>query len=697
MSNQQVSGGNGSGNVSGGSVEIKSVKTIKFGGEDENWREWSRKVLAYFGQQGWTEAILDEKKASESEKNKALNFLVMSLTSRAFAFVQDATSAATVWRELCEEYEPNDDVDVYDIQESFSKCQLKSKKENPLFWFKRLEHLNYRLCSIDAKYKKSDEDLKIHVMVNLPEGEYSDLITTMRKTLKTMPFNEVKKDIKQHWRRLVREEVNDKNDEKETVLNTHQENPKSSGTKFVKRFKGKCSYCGKIGHKRADCFKRKKDEANSNKSKNKGLKCWNCGKFGHVAANCKAPKKEEAENMFVGQILSTEVDGDRTYADVVKNKFPKIPQDYDSIENLFCEEEEESEVKPDEVVSNTIKNQMNVEAINETYRLRNQVRRIGEIYPCDVKPSEKKKIKVESKDLIPKSDLSMNPKVTLKTHWNKFRSTMEDFVEKLEVNEDVSEVINRMNEEYKVICEITYHSLFSTGRGKLSGFDVHQSGYRLKSNEKCRDLGVYVVNEANYLDECGSNVDVDENVNVVGMNVEKWLLDSGSTVHLTNNKTYLRNLTRANTNVTVGTGTSVHAYVKGELMLEQLITRDVITLKDVLYVPSFNQNILSVSKMLKEGYVVHGNKNCLKLIRGNKTISTSTKDQQNMFYLHVKRLEDFDNKSHSRMGVSHGKESVRKSNNIRKCVTCDNVSSRNNYANRNAKTNRCIDTCKPKR
>ena len=85
MSNQQVSSGNGAGNVSGGSVEIKSVKTIKFGGEEGNWREWSRKVLAYFGQQGWTNAVLDEKKASESEKNKALNFLIMSLTSRAFA------------------------------------------------------------------------------------------------------------------------------------------------------------------------------------------------------------------------------------------------------------------------------------------------------------------------------------------------------------------------------------------------------------------------------------------------------------------------------------------------------------------------------------------------------------------------------------------------------------------------------------
>ena len=160
-----------------------------------------------------------------------------------------------------DEYEPNEDVDLYDVQEKFTKCKLNEGRENPTLWFKRMEHLNFRLGSIDKTYLKSEDDLKVHTIVNLPQVFYGDFITSVRKTLKSTSWRELKKDIKSHWRRLVRNDELERNDEKktnETVLNTHQNTKKPEKANFVK-FKGRCSYCGKFGHKKADCNKRKWD------------------------------------------------------------------------------------------------------------------------------------------------------------------------------------------------------------------------------------------------------------------------------------------------------------------------------------------------------------------------------------------------------------------------------------------------------
>ena len=275
-------------NPGAGGVQVKSIKTIRFDGEEKNWREWSRKVLAFFKQQGWADAVLNPKVATDEMKTKALNFLVMSLSGIAFSYVQDATDASEVWNELVDEYEPNEDVDLYDIQENFTKCKLKNGRENPTLWFKRMEHLNFRLGSIDKTYLKSEDDLKVHTIVNLPQAFYGDFITSVRKTVKTTSWRELKKDIKSHWRRLVRndaDEVNNENIASETVLNTHQDSKQPEKANFAK-FKGRCSYCGKFGHKKADCNKRKSDR--NKKEGKKNIKCFKCGKTGHYASECRS-------------------------------------------------------------------------------------------------------------------------------------------------------------------------------------------------------------------------------------------------------------------------------------------------------------------------------------------------------------------------------------------------------------------------
>ena len=230
---------------------LASVKVIPFSGKDEEWREWSKKVLAFATVKGWQKALFStssqDKEVTDQMMVSALNFLTMSLTDQAFAFVENAPNAAQVWDELNEEFEPCEDTDVYELQEEFTRCKLLHTRENPTLWFKRLEHLNQRLRKIDPKYKKNDDDVKIHVRVNLPEGLYSELITKTRDELKTMSVKDFKKQIKSHWRRFTRnDEEQEKTEQAERVLKTTDSNKDRTGRKFTKtrQLKGICRRCG---------------------------------------------------------------------------------------------------------------------------------------------------------------------------------------------------------------------------------------------------------------------------------------------------------------------------------------------------------------------------------------------------------------------------------------------------------------------
>ena len=130
-----------------GKKSLTSVKALSFDGKHSYWKEWSTKVLAYGRTKGWEVALTDENTKQEV-KDEALNFLIMSLTGNAFLFVSHASDPFTVWKELCDEFEPTEDMDLYDIKEEFSNCQMKKETENPSIWLKRLENINRRLCEI---------------------------------------------------------------------------------------------------------------------------------------------------------------------------------------------------------------------------------------------------------------------------------------------------------------------------------------------------------------------------------------------------------------------------------------------------------------------------------------------------------------------------------------------------------------------
>ena len=206
---------------------------------------------AYAKVKGFHKTLINNNDSAVTDKmrDNALNFLTMCLCETAFAFVEDASNAAQVWNELKEEYSPSEDIDVHSLQEEFLRCTLKSDLENPVHWFKRLEHINSRLTNINLTYKKSEEDLKIHIKVHLPSKYYSELLTMIRRTFRTISLKDFKKEIKAHWRSIM-ENSGIQDGKEETVLNTN-----GSAKRFYKQFKGQCRICGEFGHKAKFCPK----------------------------------------------------------------------------------------------------------------------------------------------------------------------------------------------------------------------------------------------------------------------------------------------------------------------------------------------------------------------------------------------------------------------------------------------------------
>ena len=147
--------------------------------------------------------------------------------------------------------------------------------------------------------------------------------------------------------------------------------------------------------------------------------------------------------------------------------------------------------------------------------------------------------------------------------------------------------------------------------------------------------------------------------------VEKWLIDSGSTVHLTNNNKYLVNASPCDNSITVGTGDSLNAKAKGTIVLRQVKSNKKLILHDVLYVPEFNSNIISVSNLLQKGYTVIGNKNNMTLRYNDKTMSIRNTDTLNMFYFYGIRLQVSRNERENKYvwNVEDGKEDTIEENN----------------------------------
>ncbi len=88
-------------------------------------------------------------------------------------------------------------------------------------------------------------------------------------------------------------------------------------------------------------------------------------------------------------------------------------------------------------------------------------------------------------------------------------------------------------------------------------------------------------------------------VNLTETKKEQWLADSGASIHVTNDMAGLVNKSNTTEKVVLGDNTVIKADTKGTLYLRDPESLKTIMLKNVLYVPNFRRNILSLGRLVE--------------------------------------------------------------------------------------------------
>ncbi len=122
---------------------------------------------------------------------------------------------------------------------------------------------------------------------------------------------------------------------------------------------------------------------------------------------------------------------------------------------------------------------------------------------------------------------------------------------------------------------------------------------------------------------------------------EEWLLDSGSTVNLTNKKERFWNQRESGVTVTVGQGSQVEGQKDGDVILKE--KNSGLNMKiSATYCPDFRKNILSVKRLQQAGYQVsfEGTKTTIKDKKTGVSAFVCDKGGDGMFYLRGTRLDE---------------------------------------------------------
>ena len=89
---------------------------------------------------------------------------------------------------------------------------------------------------------------------------------------------------------------------------------------------------------------------------------------------------------------------------------------------------------------------------------------------------------------------------------------------------------------------------------------------------------------------------------------EKWIGDSGATVHITNNDFGMFYVKDCNFDITVGNQETTRCTKMGDILLKLKDSTEkdiVVTLHNVRYVPSFIGNLFSISTAMSNGAEIH--------------------------------------------------------------------------------------------
>eukprot|EP00833_Pecoramyces_ruminatium_P005940 jgi/Orpsp1_1/1179972/evm.model.c7180000071638.1 len=103
--------------------------------------------------------------------------------------------------------------------------------------------------------------------------------------------------------------------------------------------------------------------------------------------------------------------------------------------------------------------------------------------------------------------------------------------------------------------------------------------------------------------ESGSHPSTEHtNHSKINPEISNWIIDSDSSLHITNCFDLLSNIQKCNEDIILPNGQSIKSHNKGDFT--GYLNNNKITLSNVYFIPCINKNIISVSQLIKQGYKI---------------------------------------------------------------------------------------------
>lgn len=122
-----------------------------------------------------------------------------------------------------------------------------------------------------------------------------------------------------------------------------------------------------------------------------------------------------------------------------------------------------------------------------------------------------------------------------------------------------------------------------------------------------------------------------------------WILDSGASKHVSFHRNWFSSFSPCNGDkIILGDGTMCDVKGHGTIMIKSFVHGKWIDsiLRDVLFVPTLNKNLLSVGACMKKNYNILFKGNSVEILSNGELKATGIRQQNNLFYMIFKIVSD---------------------------------------------------------